>query len=83
MNVIIRKADEQDFPAILFLLKEFSVFQKTPEKVSITLEQMINEKNFFNVSLLKLRIKKLPALLLSFLLIIHGPEEVFILMTCM
>ena len=47
MNVTIRKADEQDFPAILFLLKEFSVFQKTPEKVSITLEQMINEKNFF------------------------------------
>jgi len=47
MNVTIRKADEQDFPCILFLLKEFSVFQKTPEKVSITLEQMIHEKNFF------------------------------------
>jgi GNAT superfamily N-acetyltransferase len=47
MNVTIRKADEHDFPAIFSLVKEFAVFQKTPEKVSITLEQMINEKDIF------------------------------------
>jgi diamine N-acetyltransferase len=47
MNVTIRKAREQDFPAILSLIKEFSVFQKTPWKVTITLEQMIKEKNLF------------------------------------
>jgi diamine N-acetyltransferase len=47
MNVTIRKAREQDFPAILSLIKEFSVFQKTPGKVTITLEQMIKEKNLF------------------------------------
>ena len=47
MNAIIRIANEKDFPAILSLIKEFSIFQKTPEKVSISLEQMINEKNFF------------------------------------
>ena len=47
MNLTIRKADEEDFPGILFLLKEFSVFQKTPEKVNITLEQMMSEKNIF------------------------------------
>ena len=29
------------------MLKEFSVFRKTPEKVSITLEQMMSEKNIF------------------------------------
>jgi diamine N-acetyltransferase len=47
MNVTIRKAREQDFPAILSLIKEFSVFQKTPGKVTITLEQMIKEKDLF------------------------------------
>jgi diamine N-acetyltransferase len=47
MNVTIRKAREQDFPVILSLIKEFSVFQKTPGKVTITLEQMIKEKNLF------------------------------------
>jgi diamine N-acetyltransferase len=47
MNVTIRKAREQDFPVILSLIKEFSVFQKTPGKVTITLEQMIKEKDLF------------------------------------
>jgi ribosomal protein S18 acetylase RimI-like enzyme len=47
MNVTIRKANKQDFPVILSLIKEFSVFQKTPERVTITLEQMIKEKNLF------------------------------------
>ncbi|HEY5407605.1 MAG TPA: GNAT family N-acetyltransferase [Ginsengibacter sp.] len=47
MNVIIRKADEQDFPSIFALMKEFSVFQKTPEKVRLTLEQLIAEKDIF------------------------------------
>jgi diamine N-acetyltransferase len=47
MPVNIRKADERDFPAILELIKEFSVFQKTPEKVAITLEDMTRDKNLF------------------------------------
>lgn len=47
MNITIRKADEPDFPAIISLIKEFSVFQKTPEKVTITMEQMIHDKNIF------------------------------------
>ncbi|HWH63108.1 MAG TPA: GNAT family N-acetyltransferase [Ginsengibacter sp.] len=47
MKIIIRKAVEQDFPTIISLLNEFAVFQKTPEKVSITLEQMMQEKDFF------------------------------------
>ena len=47
MHVTIRKAREQDFPVILSLIKEFSVFQKTPGKVTITLEQMIKEKDLF------------------------------------
>ncbi len=47
MSVIIRKANEQDFPVVLALIKEFSIFQKTPAKVTITLEEMIKEKNVF------------------------------------
>ncbi len=47
MIVTIRKADEQDFPIILSLIKEFSVFQKTPEKAMITLDQMKKEKDLF------------------------------------
>ena len=47
MNTTIRRASEQDFPAILGLIKEFSVFQGTPEKVTITLEQMKEERDLF------------------------------------
>ena len=47
MNVTIRKADLNDFPAILSLIKEFSVFQKSNDKVTITLEQMREDENLF------------------------------------
>lgn len=47
MAIIIRKADQQDFATILRLIKEFAVFQKTPEKVTITLEEMIGDANLF------------------------------------
>lgn len=43
----IRKANEQDFPMILSLIKSFAIFQKTPEKVTLTLEQLTEDKNFF------------------------------------
>jgi GNAT superfamily N-acetyltransferase len=45
--VTIRLADERDYPDILSLIREFSLFQQTPEKVTITLEQMIKEKDHF------------------------------------
>lgn len=48
MNFIIRKAGESDFKGILSLIKEFSVFQKTPEKVSITIDQLIKDKDIFH-----------------------------------
>jgi len=47
MSISIRKANQQDFPAILSLIKEFSLFQKTPGKVTITLEEMIAVGNLF------------------------------------
>jgi GNAT superfamily N-acetyltransferase len=47
MTIAIRKASQQDFSAILFLINEFAIFQKTPEKVTITLEQMMAAENLF------------------------------------
>ncbi len=47
MNIIIRKANQGDFPAIISLINEFAIFQKTPQKVTITLDQMEKEQNFF------------------------------------
>ncbi|MEZ5106571.1 MAG: GNAT family N-acetyltransferase [Draconibacterium sp.] len=47
MIINIRKATEADFPAILGLIKELALFEKAPEKVTNTLEQMEMEKDFF------------------------------------
>jgi diamine N-acetyltransferase len=41
MTLTIRRALKQDFPVIFSLIKEFAEFQKTPDNVKITLEQMI------------------------------------------
>ena len=48
MDINIRPANETDFPEIFSLITEFSVFQGTPEKVSITVEQMQENKELFN-----------------------------------
>lgn len=47
MNFNIRKATEADFPAILSLIKELAEFEKAPEKVTNSVEQMKQEKDFF------------------------------------
>jgi hypothetical protein len=44
MRIEIRKAKEKDFSAILSLVKELATFEKAPEKVTNTVEQMKNEK---------------------------------------
>jgi len=47
MNTIIRPSTKEDLPAIFTLFKEFSIFQKTPEKMHITLEQLIGDEQYF------------------------------------
>lgn len=47
MEIIIRRAQEQDFSEIIVLIKEFALFQQTPERVTITLDQMLKEQAFF------------------------------------
>lgn len=47
MEITIRRATEADYPQVLTLIKEFSRFQGTPEKVTVTAEQMQEDKDLF------------------------------------
>ena len=47
MNYRIRPAIEADFEAILEIIKALALFEKAPEKVTNSVEQMKAEKDFF------------------------------------
>ncbi|MEM9681380.1 MAG: GNAT family N-acetyltransferase [Bacteroidota bacterium] len=47
MEVKIREAKPSEFVNVHHLIKEFSEFIKTPEKVKITPEQMVADKKYF------------------------------------
>jgi diamine N-acetyltransferase len=47
MNITVRKGIEADYPAIINLINEFALFQKTPERVTNTVEQMKADNNLF------------------------------------
>lgn len=47
MNFTIRKAEENDFHAVLSLIKELAEFEKAPEKVTNTVDLMKKEKDLF------------------------------------
>lgn len=47
MSIIIRRYTEADIPAIFLLLKEFTTFQKTPEKLIVTEQQMKEDATLF------------------------------------
>ena len=51
MSIKIRKAQHQDFLDIHRLIMEFATFIRTPEKVSITPQQMIKDQNMFKCML--------------------------------
>ena len=48
MNFKIRKAGNTDYPHILDMIKELALFEKAPEKVTNSVEQMKNESEYFN-----------------------------------
>ena len=48
MPVKIRPAIPTDFPALLQLIHEFALFQQTPEKVTISVEQMTADAALFS-----------------------------------
>ena len=47
-NIIIREAHTNDFEDIFSLIKEFATFIQTPEKVTTSVSQMKDDKDFFN-----------------------------------
>lgn len=47
MHIIIRQATEEDFPSILSLIRELAAFEKSPEKVTNSVELMKKEKDLF------------------------------------
>lgn len=47
MSIAIRKVEEADFPQLINLFQEFAEFQKTPDRMTNTLEQMQKEKDHF------------------------------------
>jgi len=48
MDIKIRKAVAEDFIEIYALIKEFATFIKTPERVTISAAQMVEDKDYFN-----------------------------------
>lgn len=48
MTIKIRSAVESDYPKIIELFKEFAEFEKVPEKMVNSVEQMKREKEYFN-----------------------------------
>ncbi len=47
MEVYIRRAVEEDFPAILALINELAEYERSPDAVTNTVEQMRQEKDHF------------------------------------
>jgi hypothetical protein len=79
MSIQIRQAAEKDFSSILELIKEFSHFIQTPEKVTVTLEQMKEDKDYFKC-IVATEQEKVIGFASYFLHIILGPGKLYILM---
>jgi len=48
MNIQIRKIVENDFPDLILLFQEFSIFEKLPDKMTNSVEQMKTDKKYIN-----------------------------------
>ena len=48
MNISLRPAVENDYPAIVEMFREFAHFEHLDERLTNTVEQMKNEMEFFN-----------------------------------
>ncbi|HOZ31083.1 MAG TPA: GNAT family N-acetyltransferase [Bacteroidales bacterium] len=62
----IYKAQTEDFPEILKLIKELALFEKAPEKVINTIDQMNNEKDLFRCLVVKDQNRKIIGFALYF-----------------
>ena len=48
MDLDIRPVQDEDLEALIQLFKEFALFQKTPNKMTITAEQLRHDQDDFN-----------------------------------
>ena len=48
MHIRIRKIEERDFPGLISLFREFAIFEKLPNKMINSIEQMKSEKKYIN-----------------------------------
>lgn len=83
MDTFIRRATTSDFPATLDLIKEFSVYQKSADKVSINLEQMQKDAAIFQCFVAETGDNIIVGFASFFSRIIHGVVKQFTWMTCM
>jgi ribosomal protein S18 acetylase RimI-like enzyme len=66
MEITIRKANESDFEAILSLIKELATFEKAPEKVTNSVQQMQLEKDYFHCYVAENETKEIVGMALYF-----------------
>lgn len=63
----IRPSTPQDYPAIIGLIKELALFEKAPEKVTNTAEQMASEDDYFHCFVVENEQKEVIAMALYFM----------------
>jgi ribosomal protein S18 acetylase RimI-like enzyme len=66
MEITIRKANESDFEDILSLIKELATFEKAPEKVTNSVQQMQLEKDYFHCYVAENETKEIVGMALYF-----------------
>jgi GNAT superfamily N-acetyltransferase len=66
MNYSIRPAVETDFPAILAIIKALALFENAPDKVTNSVEQMMEEKDCFRCFVAETEQKKIAGISLYF-----------------
>lgn len=67
MNIICRKATEEDFEAVLILINELAVFEKAGDQVSNTVERMKIEQNEFQCFVAETETKEIIGIALTYI----------------
>jgi GNAT superfamily N-acetyltransferase len=66
MNINIRRASEDDFQAVLLLIKELAAFEKASEKVTNSIGLMKKEKDMFHCFVAETETKEIVGMALYF-----------------
>lgn len=77
MEFTIRRAGEDDFPAILALINELAEYERSPDAVTNTVEQMHREKDHFRCFVAESPEHVILGMALYFSPISHGWENRF------